>query len=156
MPSNRNEDVLKAMYDLALDTEQASNSRIQAARVFLSYEAPLEGEIETVDNLFTALQESADLISNQQALAQAVLLIMDDEPDREFWQASEIAEVANVDTTQDHSAAIFVGKMLSSFGMIRDRVWIGEEQMKRQVYGIPGDRDAFRETLLDYLIKLGG
>lgn len=155
MAETRQQDVLKAMYDLALDGETAANSRIQAARVFLSFESPLEGEIETVDNLFTALQASADLVSNQQALAQAVLIVMDDEPDREYWQASEIAEVANVDTS-DHSAAIFVGKMLSGFGMIRDRVWVTEEQMKRQVYGIPGDRDAFRETLLDYIVRLGG
>lgn len=156
MVESRQQDVLTAMYGLALNPKEGASHRIQAARVFLSYEAPLAGDLEVADNLFAALQASAEQISTQTAIAQAVLMVMDLEPDREYFHASEVAETANVQVEGNHSAQIEMGKTLSSLGMVRERVWIAEDHCKRWVFGIPGERDSFRETLLDFTIRLGG
>ena len=156
MAEARNQEVLTAMYSLALDAQEGASHRIQAARVFLSYEAPLEGDLEVADNLFAALQNSVAIIDSQRAIASAVIWCMDNEPDREWFLTREIAEAANVEVEWSHSAQIEVGKLLTVLGLLRERIWLSEDGVKRWVYRIPEERDDFRENLLGFNLSLGG
>lgn len=155
MAENRHDEILSAMYSMVMDGEENSTHRIQAARVFLSYEAPLTGEsVETADNLFAALQNTVAVIDTQRAVAEFLLEFLDSEPVDDFIRTDDVSEALGIDA--DRSAQVAVGKTLALLGLVRERRWFSDLQAKQWVYTLPEDRETVRQEAIDFILNLGG